>query len=119
MRNEPLPAPFENWTIDGNGTIHTECGYRCTPRIIEGALWLMGIATISARTQIMWADTGPNRPAYEIADITDDDCRHTELDDRGRPVERNSACYQRTTAARPYRQRKPRRPSDKRQVAPA
>lgn len=67
-----LPEPFKDWTIDENGTIHTRSGYKCSPELIEAALWLFGISSVKDRTKLMFAidDTeGKKRPLYEISDL--------------------------------------------------
>ena len=68
-----LPAPFKDWTVDEDGTIHTASGYRCTPQILEAAMWLMESGKYIAGSKRMFsADeicTAKKRTLYEISDI--------------------------------------------------
>jgi hypothetical protein len=65
-----LPDPFVDWTIDDNGTIHTASGYRCTPQIIEAALWLFAFGQHTFGGKLMFsADDRKKRSIYSIDDI--------------------------------------------------
>ncbi|MEP6485360.1 MAG: hypothetical protein ABJB01_12995 [Rudaea sp.] len=64
-----LPEPFTDWTVDDNGTIYTASGYRCTPQMIESALWLMGFGKELYGKKLMFADDQIARPIYSIEDI--------------------------------------------------
>ena len=43
MRYTELPWPFEGWTVDDAGVLHTPSGYRTTPAKIEAFCWVMGM----------------------------------------------------------------------------
>lgn len=43
MRYTELPWPFDGWTVDDHGVLHTPSGYRTTPAKIEGFCWLFGM----------------------------------------------------------------------------
>ena len=68
-----LGEPFIGWTVDDAGTIHTACGYRCTPQILEGALWLMGMAKHLYGSKQISSDTTTHAtvPLLETRDLKD------------------------------------------------
>lgn len=43
MRYTELPWPFEGWTVDDTGVLHSPSGYRTTPAKIEAFCWIMGM----------------------------------------------------------------------------
>jgi hypothetical protein len=76
-----LCPPFDGWTLDQDGTIRTPCGYRCTPRQIESALWLMGMAREFHGGRLMYADDAPGarRAVYDMRDLIDDSDRERAI----------------------------------------
>lgn len=54
-----LCPPFEGWTLDHDGIIHTPSGYRCTPQQIEAAMWMCGMLWRSNElgARLIFADT--------------------------------------------------------------
>jgi hypothetical protein len=66
-----LPTPFKDWTVDDDGTIHTASGYKCSPELIEAALWLFEAGKhLTGSKRMFSADDTIVRPLYEIRDIT-------------------------------------------------
>ena len=70
MRYEELPWPFEGWTVDADGVIHTASGYRTTPQKIEAFCWLMGMHKAteiygSARLMFNESSIEEKRPVFD------------------------------------------------------
>ncbi|GAA0707434.1 DUF3653 domain-containing protein [Dokdonella soli] len=92
-----LCPPFDGWTLDTDGILHTPSGYRCTPDQIEAALWLVGMLRFDHAKRPIFADSmiEPQRPLYEARDWIGEDlnrlqiiarrgrCLHCERQERG------------------------------------
>lgn len=57
MRYDPLPWPFDGWTVDDLGRVYSPNGYTMTPAKIEGMCWLHGFAKSICGDRVMFADT--------------------------------------------------------------
>src|SRR5579883_236758 len=73
MRYTELPWPFDGWTVDDEGTIHTACGYRTNPQRIEAFEWLMRMHEFSKSmggNHIMYNESSieEKRPIFDWKD---------------------------------------------------
>lgn len=94
-----LRDTFNGWHVDADGTVHTPCGYRCTPEQIEAALWLTGILRHEAAgKRVMYADTPLIEIRPKIYSLTDFD-RGVHVSVR-RPPKETAPCRRSPDAAK-------------------
>jgi hypothetical protein len=76
-----LCPPFDGWTLDLDGIIHTPSGYRCTPNQLEAALWLTGMLRFDVGKRAIFTDSliEPTRQCYDSVDWIGEDLRRLQI----------------------------------------
>lgn len=110
MRYTELPWPFDGWTVDDNGVIHTASGYRVRPAQIEAWAWLMSMhnfANTMGADRLMFNEFSieEKRPIFHWKDTEIEIPRPNDINVRGAGTARRKA-----PAGRPPSTLKPRRP---------
>ena len=103
MRYTELPWPFDGWTVDNNGIIHTASGYRTTPQKIEAFCWLLGMheaVKIYGSDRLMFNESSieEKRPIFDWRDTLLETRRPNDIATTGARPNKKQAGRAPTTA---------------------